>query len=80
MTTRKNMALTVDFCWQTDVLAIKYTARIVIAFLPRSKHLLVSRLQSPSTVTLEPWKIKSVTVSIFSHFISHEMMRLDLRF
>ena len=39
--------------------------RFVIAFLPRSKHLLISWLQSPSTVTLEPKKIKSVTVSIF---------------
>ena len=41
-------------------------SRVVIAFLPRSKHLLISWLQSPSTMTLEPKKIKSATVSTFS--------------
>ena len=46
-------------------------------FLPRSKCLLISRLQSPSTVILEPRKIKSVTVSIVSPSICHEVMRLD---
>ena len=46
----------------------------VIAFLPRSKLLLISWLQSPSTVTLEPKKIKSVTVSSFSSSICHEVM------
>ena len=53
--------------------------RFVIAFLPRSKHLLISWLQSPSTVTLEPKKIKSVTVSIFFFFpfIHHEVMGQD---
>ena len=45
-----------------------------IAFLPRSKHLLISWLQSPSTVILEPQKIKSVTVSIVSPSICHEVM------
>ena len=49
-------------------------SRLVIAFLPRSKHLLISWLQSPSAVTLEPKKIKSVTVSIVSSSICHEDM------
>ena len=49
----------------------------VIAVLPRSKRLLISWLQSPSAVILEPKKIKSVTVSIFSPPICHEVMGLD---
>ena len=52
-------------------------SRLVIAFLPRSKHLLISRLQSPSTVILEPKKMKSVTVSIVSPYICLEVMGLD---
>ena len=55
-------------------------SRFVIAFLPRSKHLLVSWLQSPSAVILEPKKIKSVTVSIASPSIFHEVMERDVRF
>ena len=51
--------------------------RLVIAFLPRSKHLLISWQQSPSAVILEPKKIKSVTVSIVSPSISHEVMGPD---
>ena len=51
--------------------------RLLIAFLPRSKPLLIPWLQSPSTVTLEPKKIKSVPVSIVSLSISHEAMGLD---
>ena len=51
--------------------------RLVIAFLPRNKHLLISWLQSPSAVILETKKIKSVTVSIVSPFICHEVMGLD---
>uniref|UniRef100_A0AC11EUX9 Uncharacterized protein n=3 Tax=Ovis aries TaxID=9940 RepID=A0AC11EUX9_SHEEP len=51
--------------------------RLVIAFLPRSKRLLISWLQSPSAVILEPPKIKSVTVSIVSPSICHEVMGLD---
>ena len=47
---------------------------LVIAFLPQSKCLLISWLQSPSAVILEPKKIKSVTVSIVSPTISHEVM------
>ena len=49
-------------------------SRLVIAFLPRRKCLLISWLQSPSTVILEPPKIKSVTVSIVSPSICHELM------
>ena len=50
---------------------------LVITFLPRSKRLLISRLQSPSAVILEPRKIKSVTVSTVSPSICHEVMGLD---
>ena len=50
---------------------------LVIAFLPRGKHLLISWLQSPSAVILEPKKIKSVTVSTVSPSICHEVMRPD---
>ena len=49
----------------------------VIVFLPKSKRLLISRLQSPSTVILETKKIKSVTVSIFPPSICHEVMKPD---
>ena len=52
-------------------------SRLVITFLPRSKHLLISWLQSPSTVVLEPPKIKSVTVSTVSPSICHEVMGPD---
>ena len=52
-------------------------SRLVINFLPRRKHILISWLQSPSAVILEPKKIKSLTASIVSPSISQEMMRLD---
>ena len=52
-------------------------SRFVIAFLPRSKHLLISWLQSPSAVILEPRKTKSVTVSIVSPSRCHEAMEPD---
>ena len=52
-------------------------ARLVMAFLPRSKHLLISWLQSPSSVVLEPKKIKPATVSTVSPSIHHEVMGLD---
>ena len=52
-------------------------SRLVIAFLPKSKCLLISWLQTPSTVTLEPPKIKSATVSIASPSICHEVIGLD---
>ena len=51
--------------------------RFVIAFLPMSKHLLISWLQSPSAVILEPKKIKSLTVFIVSPTVCHKMMGLD---
>ena len=51
--------------------------RFVIAFLPRSKHLLISWLQLPSAVILEPKKIKTITVSIVSLTVCHEVMGLD---
>ena len=52
-------------------------SRLVIAFLPGSKHLLISWLQSPSEVIVEPKKVKSVTVFIVSPSICHEVMGLD---
>ena len=52
-------------------------SRLVIVFLPRSKCLLISWQQSPSAVILEPRKIKSLTVSIVSPSISHEVMGPD---
>ena len=52
-------------------------SRLVIAFLPRSKHLLISWLQLQSAVILEPKKIKYAAVSIVSPSICHEMMGLD---
>ena len=52
-------------------------SRLDIAFLPRRKHLLISWLQSPSAVILEPKKIKSVTASTFSLSICHEVMGPD---
>ena len=66
-----------DLCWQSNVSAFNMLSRFVIAFLPRSKRLLISWLQSPSAVILEHKKIKSVTVSIVSPFICHEVMRSD---
>ena len=58
-------------------LLLNMLSRFVIAFLPRSKHLLISWLQSPSMVILELKKIKSVTVSIIPPSICHEVMGLD---
>ena len=52
-------------------------SRFVITFLPKSNHLLISWLQSPSTVILEPEKKKSVTISTFSPSICHEVTGLD---
>ena len=58
-------------------LLLNILSRLVITFLPRSKHLLISWLQSPSAVILEPKKIKSDTVSTVSPSISHEVMGPD---
>ena len=65
-----------DLCWQSNISAFEY-AKLVITFLPRSKRLLISWLQSPSAVILEPKKIKSATVSTVSPSISHEVMGLE---
>ena len=64
-------------CWHSMALLLKMLSRFVIAFLPRSKHLLISWLQSPSAVILEPRKIKFVTVSVFSPSICLEVMGPD---
>ena len=78
MTTGKNIALTIwTFVSKVMSQIFNILSRLVIAFLPRSKCLLISCLQSPSSVILEPSKIKSVTVSIISPSIWHEMMGLD---
>ena len=67
-----------DLCRQSDdVSAFNTLSRFVITFLPRSNCLLISWLQSPSTVILEPKKIKAATVSTFSSSICHEVMGLD---
>ena len=75
MTTRKTISLT-RWTFDSKVMSLLFNmlSRFVIAFLPRSKHLLISWLQSPSTVILEPKKIKSVTVS---PSICHEVMGPD---
>ena len=75
MTTGKNIALTRwTFFGKVMSLLFNMLYRLVIAFLLRSKCLLISWLQSPSAVILEPPKIKSVTVSIVSPSICHEVM------
>ena len=63
-----------DLCQQSNVSAFNALARFVIAFLPWSKHLLISQLQSPSTVILEPKKRRSVTTSTSSPSICHEVI------
>ena len=65
------------FVGKVKSLLFNILPRLVIAFLLRSKRLLISPLQSPSAVILEPPKIKSVTVPIVSPFICHEEMGLD---
>ena len=78
MTTGKTIALTIwIFVGKVMSLLFNVLSRFVIAFFPRSKHLLISWLQSPSAVILEPKKIKSVTVSIVFPSICHEIMGLD---
>ena len=75
MTTGKTIALTRwTFVIKVMSLLFNMLSRLVITFLPRSKRLLISWLQSPSAVILEPPKIKSDTVSIVSSSISHEVM------
>jgi len=78
MTTGKTIALTRrTFVGKVTSLLLNMLSRLVITFLPRSKRLLISWLQSPSAVTLEPPKIKSDTVSTVSPSISHEVMGPD---
>ena len=78
MTTGKTIALT-RRTFVDKVISLFYNmlSRLVITFLPRRKHLLISWLQSPSAVILELKKIKSVSVSIVSLSICHEVMGLD---
>ena len=78
MTTGKTMALTRwTFVGKVMSLLFNMLFRLVITFLPRSKHLLMSWLQSPSAVIWDPPKIKSATVSTVSSSICHEVMEPD---
>ena len=78
ITTGKTIALTIHtFVGKVMSLLFNTLSRFVIAFLPRGKCLLISWLQSPSTVILEPKKIKSVTASAFSLSICLEEMGPD---
>ena len=78
MTTGKIIAL-IRWTFADKVMSLPFNmlSRLVITFRPRSKHLLISCLQSPSAVILEPQKLKSDTVSTVSPSISHEVMGLD---
>ena len=81
MTTGKTIALTRrTLVGKVMALLLNILSRLVITFLPRSKCLLISWLQSPSAVIWEPQKIKSHTVSTVSPAISHGVMGPDLRF
>ena len=72
MTTEKTIALTIwTLVGKVMFLLFNILSRLVMAFLPRSQRLLISWLQSPSAVILEPKEIKSVTVSIISPSIYH---------
>ena len=78
MTTGKTIALNRwTFVGKVMSLLFNMLSRLVITFLPRSKCLLISWKQSPSAVILEPKKIKSLTVSILSPSICHEVMGPD---
>ena len=78
MTTGKTIALTRQtFVGKVVSPLFNMLSRFVIAFLPRSKYLVISWLQSPSTVILEPQKIQSVTVSTVSPSVCHEVMGPD---
>ena len=75
MTTGKTIALTRrTFVGKVMSLLLNMLSRLVITFLPGSKRLLISWLQSPSAVILEPQKLKSDTISTVSPSISHEVM------
>ena len=78
MTTGKTIALTrLTFVGKVMSLLLNMLSRLVITFLPRSKHLLISWLQAPSAVILEPKKIQSVTIFIASPSICHEVIGPD---
>ena len=78
MTTGKTITFTRrTFAGKVMSLLFNILSKLDITFLPKSKHLLISWLQSPSTVILEPRKIKSVTVSTVSPSICHEVMGSD---
>ena len=78
ITTGKTIALTRrTFVSKVLSLLFNMLSRFAIVFLPKSKHLLISWLQLPAAETLEPKKIKSVTVSTFSPSICHEAMGPD---
>ena len=66
-----------DFVGKAMSLLLNMLSRLVITFLPRSKRLLISWLQSPSAVILESKKIKSITVSIVSPSVCHKVMGMD---
>ena len=75
MTTGKTIALTRwTFVGQVMSLFFNMLSRLVVTFHPRRKHLLISWLQSPSAVILEPPEIKPLTVSIVSPSIAHKVM------
>ena len=78
MTTGKTIALTIwTFVGKLTYLLFSMLSSLIIAFLPRSKRLLISWLQSPFAVILEAKKIKSVTVSTVSPSICHEVIGPD---
>ena len=78
MTTGKTIAVTRQtFVGKVISLLFNMLSGFVIAFLSRSKHLLIASLQSPSAVILEPKKVKSVTIFIVSPSICQEVMGLD---
>ena len=78
VTTGKNIALT-RWTFVSKVMSVIFNmlSRLVMAFLPKSKCLLISCLQSPSAMTLDPKKVKSVTVSIVSPYSRHEVLEPD---
>ena len=78
MSNGKTITLNIKTCvGKVMSLLFNMLSRLVITFLSRSKRLLISRLQSPSAVTLEPPKIKSLTVPIVSPSSCHEVMGPD---
>ena len=81
MTTGKTIALTRrTFVGKVMSLLLNMLSRLVITFLPRSKRLLISWLQSPSAVILEPPKIKSLTVSIVRDHHNYDMYKIEYIF